>query len=175
MGKGEAARMRQHLETEIARLSAVVGLTGRDVPTFDNRDGACPFISVGGNGWLSYLALERGELCFQRSTRDPDELLYWAFDSATRELASRWVLKHPREGEDQRVTRWRRHATLLHALHPAWAQRWRAELIKDLRDEDDHRLVPALPPPPLVLGPPEPPVEGVLLPVRPHRWWSWRH
>lgn len=42
MTKNKAALMRQHLETEIARLSATIGLPGRHVPTFDNRDGACP-------------------------------------------------------------------------------------------------------------------------------------
>ncbi|MEU8927109.1 Imm63 family immunity protein [Kitasatospora sp. NPDC048545] len=153
MSKDESALMRQFLEAEIARLSAVIGLTGSDVPDFVQRDGAWPFMVVAEDGALRYLAVERGQLVHEQATRDPAELLYWAFSSATYRLASRWVLKHPRDDEEQRVTRWRRQATLLHAIHPEWAERWRAELIERLSDRDDHQLVPALPPPPLVLDP----------------------
>ncbi|NEA53500.1 hypothetical protein G3I60_04860 [Streptomyces sp. SID13666] len=163
--------MRQHLEIEIARLSAAIGLTGWYVPTFDNRDGACPYIIAGGNGVMSYLALERGVLCFQRSTRDPDELLCWAFDDATADLALDWANKQHLVGEEHLAAKWKRRATLLHAMNPEWANRWRAELIEALGPEGAHHLVPALPPPPLVLDPSKPPAEPAPLSVRPRRWW----
>ncbi|WP_441248340.1 Imm63 family immunity protein [Kitasatospora sp. McL0602] len=151
--KDESALTRQYLEAEIARLSAVLGLTGSDVPDFVQRDAAWPFMVVAESGELRYLAVERGQLVHEQVTRDPAELLYWAFSSATYRVASRWVLTHPREGEEQRVTRWKYQATLLHALDPEWAERWRAELIEGLADRDDHQLVPTLPPPPPAFAP----------------------
>ncbi|WP_371619911.1 Imm63 family immunity protein [Streptomyces sp. NBC_00454] len=162
------ALMEQHLKVEIGRLSSLIGLTGWYVPTFDNRDGAHPFITACENGELVYRAFERGEPCFERCTCDPDELLYWAFDDATARLARDWTNKQqPLVGEEYLAAKWKRRATLLHAMHPEWAERWRAELIEHLGPEGDQHLVPTLPPPPLILDPPE----RAPLPVRLRRWW----
>ncbi|MFJ8623418.1 Imm63 family immunity protein [Kitasatospora sp. NPDC093550] len=169
----EAARMRQHLETEIARLGAAIGLKGRDVPTFVNHDGAHPFISVG-NGVLAYLALERGALCFEHTTRDPDELLFWAFRDATALPALAWANERQYTGDGHLAARWQRRAVLLHTLDPAWARRWRDELAETLGPEHEHRhLLPALPPPPLVPdpAPPGPPAGPGSRPAHRRRWW----
>ncbi|MFJ4184983.1 Imm63 family immunity protein [Kitasatospora sp. NPDC089509] len=167
----KAARIQRRLENEIALLSATIGLTDRNVPTFVNHDGASPFMLVGGNGVFCYLALERGKLCFERSTRDPDELLYWAFDDVTADVALEWTNEQHLVGEEHLAAKWKRRATLLHALDPEWAKRWRAELVEALGPEGEHHLVPTLPPPPLVLDIPEPPAEPVPLPTRRRRWW----
>ncbi|GAA2145443.1 hypothetical protein GCM10009760_34100 [Kitasatospora kazusensis] len=157
MYEDERTRMRRYLETEISRLSALVRLTGGEVPGFTDSDGARPFIRLDEDGRLRQLARERGELVLDRVTRDPRELLYWVFEGATFEAAGAWAVEHPREGEEQRVTIWTRQASLLHVLDPEWARRRRAELVGSLADPADHRLVPALPPPPLLFDPPSPP------------------
>ncbi|MFE2407569.1 Imm63 family immunity protein [Kitasatospora sp. NPDC059408] len=149
MTTDRAARMRRHLEAEIARLGAAIGL--KDGPTFENHDGARPFILVCGDGTLQYLALERGVICFSRTTRDPDELLYWAYADATASLALHWTNKRGLTGEKHLAAKWKRRATLLHSLNPEWAKRWRAELIETLGPEGEHHLVPTLPPPPAAI------------------------
>lgn len=144
----ERTRVRRYVEDRLARLGRLVGLPAERLPGFENRDGAYPFIEIGGDGELRLLAYERGAKVMDLRTRDPEELLYWAFRDATFEAAGVWARRHPREGEAFRVTLWRRQFALLHTLSPAWAGRRRDELVASLRDPDDIRLVPELPLPP---------------------------
>ena len=78
-----------------------------------------------------------------RTTDDPEELLYWSFESTTFSLASRWEVHHRDETKDSRVGLWRKQADLLHRLKPAWAHRWRRELAR--RQPGDAALMPELP------------------------------
>lgn len=80
----------------------------REQPAAENR--------VDEDGLLHFLACERGKQLFDRTTRDAGELLFWAFESATFSFASAWVLRHPKDGEEQRVTRWARRG--VPAPHP---------------------------------------------------------
>lgn len=147
MSEDEQVRVRRCLEGRLAELGRLAGLSDRQVPGFGFRGGAYPFIEVGGDGELRYLAHERGRKVLELVTRDPEELLYWAFRDSAFEAAGVWARRHPREGEPFRVTLWRRQFSLLHVLRPAWARRRREELVASLRDPEHVRLVPALPPP----------------------------
>jgi immunity protein 63 of polymorphic toxin system len=136
---------REVLEAEIDRLAAVIGLRGADVVGFDTHiDGGHPYIEIADDGLLHVSARERGKLLLDRTTRDPDDLLYWSFEIATRQLASEWELHHRDESQDSRVGWWARQAELLLRLDPVWAQRWRREL--EERQPQDVALMPALPP-----------------------------
>ena len=145
MSTDEAIRMRSHLEAEIARLSATIRLPPQDTPGFVNCDGARPFLVVEDSGLLRERAFERGRPVLDRTTNDPNELLYWAFAGATFSFAMRLALMHAVGGEQQRVTLWRHQALLLHTLHPSWQERWRKELAQSLRNPADRDLIPALP------------------------------
>ncbi|MDI2128218.1 Imm63 family immunity protein [Yinghuangia seranimata] len=157
-----------HLKSEVARLSDRIHLTDLERPRFTASDAAVPYIGVGLKGEFYEAAYERGELVHHRETRDLDELLYWAFEYATRNAASSWILRHPDEGRDYRQRWWERQIALLYTLHPHWAQRMRDELFEFLRDHGDRSEVPPMPTPPLVLElpPPEPPRPQVRLPWR---------
>jgi hypothetical protein len=166
MSTDERERMQAYLEAEIARLSAVLRLTPWETPGFVRLEGVSPSMSVGPDGELYQRAFERGELLFERTTRDPDELLYWAFEAVTGYLAHLWVRDHPEADRGRTNPRWERQVSLLHALNPRWAERWCAEL---RQGRDDCPLVPALPPPPPVFDRPEPAA------ARPPRRPWWRH
>jgi hypothetical protein len=140
-----ATRMRCYLEAEIARLSAIIRLPPQDVPGFVNCDGGRPFLVVEDTGLLRERAFERGRPVLDRDTNDPDELLYWAFATATFSFGMRLALMHPVGSEQQRVTLWRHQALLLHVLHPSWQERWRKELAQSLRNPADRDRIPALP------------------------------
>ncbi|MGW6918732.1 Imm63 family immunity protein [Kitasatospora sp. NPDC054939] len=141
----EQTRTRRYLEAELRRLAAVAGLPAGALAGFEDHDGAQPFIGFGEDGELCFRASERGRRVLDLTTRDPDELLYWAFAAATHESAGGWAVQHGRPDEPYRVTLWRRQFELLAALRPAWAQRRRSELLASLPDPADHPLVPPLP------------------------------
>lgn len=130
------------LEAEIARLGAIIDAPASTLITFDNRDGACPFVRVV-DGEFHWQANERGQIVEHRVAADRDELLYWAFADTTREMAYGPAVA----GEQQRVTVWRRQFELLHRLDPRWAQRQRRELAESLADPNDVALIPPLPGP----------------------------
>ncbi|MFF8382290.1 Imm63 family immunity protein [Streptomyces kanasensis] len=147
MTDDERAATCGYLEGEMARLGRLAGIAPGGLPGFTPCDGACPFIEVGADGELRYLAYERGRKVLERVTHDPEDVLYWAFQDVTFEAAGVWARSRPQDGEPFRVTLWRRQFALLHTLRPAWARRRRADLIASFRDPDDVRLVPELPPP----------------------------
>jgi hypothetical protein len=136
---------RHVLESEIGRLAELIGASGLDVIGFDPYvDAGCPYIQISDDGQLSWIVKERGQLLEHRSTRDPDELLYWSFEVTTFSLASRWEAGHRDETQDFRIGMWAKQSELLHRLNPRWAERWRRELAA--RQPQDADLMPDVPP-----------------------------
>ncbi|MFI6156357.1 hypothetical protein ACIBCA_27140 [Kitasatospora sp. NPDC051170] len=150
MSTDERSPQQASLEAEIARLSALIGLTPYQTPDFTYLEGATPAMFVDPDGTLHQRYFERGELVTERSTRDPDELLYWAFEAATAHVAHFWAEAHPEEPGDHTT----RKLSLLHALHPHWAIRFHGELTS--------------PHPELTLPPPAPTFDA---PTPPRPWW----
>ncbi|HEY0167345.1 MAG TPA: Imm63 family immunity protein [Jatrophihabitans sp.] len=149
------AARRGVLEAEISRLADLIGATGYDVVGFNPHiDAACPYIEIGDDGQLHWIVKERGQLFEHRTTRDPDELLYWSFETTTSSLARYWEARHRDESQDFRVGLWAKQAELLHRLNPAWARRWRRELAA--RQPWDVALMPQLPPDPADRSPGRP-------------------
>ena len=109
-------------------------------------DAGCPYIQIGDDQRLHWIVKERGRELEHRTTREPDELLYWSFQATTFGIASNWAARHRDESQDFRVGLWAKQAELLHQLNPVWAQRWRRELAA--RQPRDIGLIPQLPPEP---------------------------
>lgn len=143
-GREVVEASRRVLEAEIARLADLVGATGLDIVGFDPHvDAGCPCIEIGSDGQLNWIVKERGQLLEHRTTRDPDELLYWSFEATTFSLASRWEARHRDEANDFRIGMWAKQAELLSRLNPRWAERWRRELAA--RQPQDVDLMPDVP------------------------------
>jgi hypothetical protein len=139
------AATREVLETEINRLAGLIGASGYDVVGFNPHvDAGCPYIEIDDDGQLHWIVEERGQELEHRTTRDPDELLYWSFQVTTFSRACNWEARHRDESQDFRVGLWGKQAELLHRLNPAWARRWRRELAA--RQPGDVCLMPDLPP-----------------------------
>lgn len=139
------AATREVLETEISRLAELIGASSYQLVSFNPYvDAGCPYIEIDEDGQLHWIVKERGQLLEHRTTRDPDELLYWAFQSTTFDLASHWEAQHRDDSKDFRVGLWARQAELLHRLNPLRAQRWRRNLAACQPGDND--LMPDLPP-----------------------------
>jgi Immunity protein 63 len=135
---------REVLEAEIGRLAALISATGKVVVGFDRHiDLGYPYIEIGAAGQLHWIVKERGLVLDRRTTRDPDELLYWSFQTTTFSLASDWEVRHRDESQDFRGGLRAKQAELLHRLNPNWAQRWLRELAA--RQPADIGLFPELP------------------------------
>lgn len=135
---------RQVLEAEIGRLAAIVDANSHAVVGFDRHiDAGCPYIEIGTSGQLHWIVKERGLVFDHRTTSDPDELLYWSFETTTFSLASNWEVRHRDESQDFRIGLWAKQAELLYRLNPTWAQRWLRELAT--RQPGDVGLFPELP------------------------------
>ena len=142
-----AAATREVLEAEISRLAELIAASGYDVVGFDPHvDAGCPHIEIGDNGQLHWIVKERGQVLDHRTTSDPDELLYWSFQSTTFGLASHWAARHGDPNQDFRVGLWAKQAELLFRLNPLWARRRLSELAA--RQPWDIQLMPELPPEP---------------------------
>lgn len=138
------AATREVLETEMIRLAELISVSSRQLVSFNPHvDAGCPYIEIGDDGELNWIIKERGQLLEHRTTRDPDELLYWSFQSTTFDLAVHWEARHRDESKDFRIGLWAKQAELLHRLNPLWAQRWRRELAA--RQPWDIDLMPDLP------------------------------
>ncbi len=141
------ARVARALKEEVARLGALIGASERELVSFSPADAAQPFVWVGDDGAFNWCVVERGKTLEHRITANRDELLYWAFAGTMSEMSSRWAARHPRDGEEFRVTMWARQFSLLNGLNPTWARRRRDELVDYLRraQPESLSLIPALP------------------------------
>jgi hypothetical protein len=124
------------LEREVRRLGAIIGADDRDLVCFVPVDGAHPFVRRDANGEYYWCVRERGQELENRRTTDPDELLYWALEWTTYNMAARWALEHPTTGQEQRVTRWIRQFELLDALDSGWARRCRDKVVNFVESHD---------------------------------------
>jgi Immunity protein 63 len=129
----------------VSCLAAALGLPelSYDVPSFDFADGGYPGLRVDEDGRIHYVVRDRGETLLDLDTDDLGELLYWCAEGMTRHLA--W--SGPWDGGgDRRRGVLAEQARLLHRLDPAWALRWRREMLaKNGADEDVRVLLPEPP------------------------------
>jgi hypothetical protein len=131
-----------NLARDVFRLSKLIDAPTDQLPTFGrSRDGGYPHIEFDQHGY-HYVVIERGTEQERRTTRDPDELLYWIFEAITSYMAFQHELRHREAGRDPRRIAFPRQIHLLERLNPLWTQRRRLEIesILDSHPYDDEAI-----------------------------------
>lgn len=129
-----------HLHLWVDRLATVAGQRPPRIPGHEFADFGTPFYGVLPDGRFILEAWERGQRCFQRSTDDLDELLYWIVDSLANQLASDMALRDPAYrglGDPRRLwfPQWERWMI---QLNPEWGTRT-AQRIADILQRSPYR------------------------------------
>lgn len=138
----------EELSARLSELGARIGIDPGALPGLVPNGEARPFLLIDRDGSLHWRVDEAGQTLDDRSTADPDELLYWVFRAVTAVAAADWERARRTPGEDSRRARWRRQYDLLARLDPDWARRWRSELAADLRAAGSQADLALLPEPP---------------------------
>ncbi len=94
------------------------------LPTYGfSEDSARPHIEVSADGAMHWVVCERGVEQDRRRTHDPDELLYWIFESVTFSMACDFEVSHRIANEDFRRQLFAHQLGLLGTLHAGWRER----------------------------------------------------
>lgn len=133
---------------DVFRLAKLIDAPTDQIPTFGrSRDGGYPHIEFDPRGY-HYVVVERGREQERRTTRDPDELLFWIFAAIASHMAFQHELRHREPARDPRRIAFPRQLHLLERLNPLWAQRRRLEIESLLEshpyDDDAIRRLDAL-------------------------------
>jgi hypothetical protein len=111
------------LRKAIHRIAAIISAPKDLFPSYGtSRDFAHPHIEVDQKGY-HYVIVERGHEFERRTTQDPNELLFWIFDSITTNMALAFELNHRVEGQDFRRVYFKKQLELLGALDSTWQER----------------------------------------------------
>jgi len=127
LGPDPALLTLAELRARVEALAAVADVPADHLPTYGrSADYARPHLEV--DSAYHWVVVERGQEFERRTTRDPDELLYWVFDAAISEGAGKWELAHRVPGLDTRRGRFARQLELMGRLDPRWRDRLAARL-----------------------------------------------
>lgn len=115
-------------ESEVIRLAAIIAAPAKLLPTFGrSEDGARPNIKFDGVQF-HFVVEERGQELERKSSPDPQEILYRAFEAVTFSMACAYEVRHRIAGQDFRRQLFAVQLDLLGKLSPQWQQRTRARL-----------------------------------------------
>jgi hypothetical protein len=114
---------RAKIQEQVTALARKINAPSTVLPTFDHaRDDGTPYVEIDQAGY-HWVIKERGQEQQRRTTRDPDELLYWIFSDVTWQMALEWALAHRLERQDDRRLSFPYQEALLATLSPAWSTR----------------------------------------------------
>ena len=131
------------IHEQVDRLAAIIGAPSNSLPTYGrSAQSGLPHVEVTSDGQMHFVVCERGVEFERWTTLNPDQLLYWVFQSVTFSMACDYELRHRIEGEDFRRQLFAHQLQLLHRLNPTWRVRRINELGSRLEDAglDVHRF-----------------------------------
>lgn len=96
-----------------------INVSKKLLPGFEETVDGWPLVCLQG-GIYNYAFYERGELLETKSTKDPDELLFWIFESITFELAIKYELLNRVKDQDCRRIIFEKQKELMLQLNPKW-------------------------------------------------------
>ncbi len=114
----------QLLEREFNRLAKKIAVPERLKPIFgpSNYDEKT-YIFQDYRNDLHYTAKERGQILFDKTTTDFDEILYWIFDNITATMAFDYELSNRIEDHDCRRIAFDKQTQLMSTLNKIWGEK----------------------------------------------------
>lgn len=129
----------------ITRIARIIQAPDKLLPTYSSSiDGGHPHIELDLHGF-HYVVVERGHEFERRTTRDPNELAYWVFDSVTFSMAADFELRNRKELQDCRRMMFQKQLELLKELDDSWMERKKRDHEAVLKEHpfDDYSSVRA--------------------------------
>ena len=121
------------IKPEVDRIASRLGALERELPTYGiSRDSGYPHVEVNSLGY-HYVAMERGQETFRRTTQSLDELLYWVFEGITFSRAGIFEVQHRNQKEDCRRLMFKHQVELMSSLSRSWGERLEKEQQEILR------------------------------------------
>lgn len=118
---------------EVNRLAATIGAPPGYLPTYGKtEDGARPHIEFDGQRF-HYVVIERGQVLEQRSSDDPQPILYRVFEDVTFTMACDHERANRRPDQDPRRQMFDAQVQLMGRLSADWRQRTRTRLEEVVR------------------------------------------
>jgi hypothetical protein len=124
---------KSQIESELHRLSELIGAQPNQLPTIDNSKEAWPNISFSANRTVYYNAHERGEELFSFPAFDLEHLMFMAFKDITFSMAVEHERKNRKPKEDFRRQLFLKQVELMRTLNSDWAERTKKEIEATLR------------------------------------------
>ena len=122
----------RQIEADVTTLAGRIGASADDLPTYGTtRDFGYSHVEIDGDRY-HYVTVERGKELSRKSTVNYDELLYWVFSEATRNLAFAYELKNRIEDQDCRRIAFPKQVELMNCISSEMAARCSAEIAETL-------------------------------------------
>ncbi len=93
----------------------------------EQRNDGSPHVEINENDY-HYVVTERGVENSRRTTKEPNEILYWMISDITFWMAVDFELKHRIEGRDFRRLMFAKQLELLQKAHLNWAEKRRKKI-----------------------------------------------
>ena len=114
----------QLLEKEFDRLAKKIKAPEKYKPTFGPNDNDIkPYVFQDYKNDFHYIYKERGEIVFDKTTYDFDEILFWIFEDITSTMSYDFELKNRNHKQDYRRIAFRFQLELMTELNKLWAER----------------------------------------------------
>ncbi|SDR66319.1 Imm63 family immunity protein [Christiangramia echinicola] len=112
------------LKKEFERLARIIAVSEKHKPTFGSiNNDFKPYIFQDYKNNLHYIFKERGEIVYEKSTSDFDEILFWIFEDITSTLSYDFELKNRIEDQDFRRIAFNHQVKLRTKLNKVWGER----------------------------------------------------
>jgi len=137
---------------KIQRLKKIIQFYGELLPESVNllpsiqnsKDGGRPYVQIKGD-MFHYMAEEKGEVIFDRTTDDEGIILYWIFSDITHSLASKSSAEESVVCEDPRRKLFENQINFLNRLNKEWAEQRSFEIERKIEKTpfDDNAILRA--------------------------------
>lgn len=118
------------IQRKVDQICEKIGLEKKRVWPAVQNDGA-PYVLIHENKYW-YISEERGEVFFEKTTKDFEELLYWIMDNFISSYSFEFELKNRTRGQDSRRLTFSKQIELFGLISDQWKVKKENEIKKIL-------------------------------------------